>query len=84
MALVVALDERRLAAKFDALLPHLDERQQRLALGAEARALGHGGIGLVARAAGVSRKTVSVGVKELEAGAEPLGRARRVGGAASS
>jgi len=80
MALVVALDERRLAAKFDALLPHLDERQQRLALGAEARALGHGGIGLVARAAGVSRKTVSVGVKELEAGEEPLGRARRVGG----
>ena len=40
-----------LAAKFGAILPHLDERQRRLLLGAEARALGHGGIRLVARAA---------------------------------
>ncbi|MEZ0094886.1 hypothetical protein ABH925_006085, partial [Streptacidiphilus sp. EB129] len=30
-----------LAAKFGALLPHLDERQRRLLLGAEARTLGH-------------------------------------------
>jgi len=29
-----------LAAKLQALLPHLDERQRRLLLGAEARALG--------------------------------------------
>ncbi len=39
-----------LAAKFVAIFPHLDERQRRLLLlGAEARALGHGGIRLVAR-----------------------------------
>ena len=44
---------RVLAAKFAVILPHLDERQRRLLLGAEARALGHGGIRLVARAAGV-------------------------------
>jgi Rhodopirellula transposase DDE domain len=69
-----------LRAKFSALLPHLDERQQRLYLGSEARALGHGGVAAVARAAGVSRVTVSAGVGELEAGAEPLGRARRPGG----
>src|SRR5499433_2292937 len=69
-----------LAAKFGAILPHLDERQRRLLLGAEARALGHGGIRLVARAAGVREATVSLGVSELEAGGEPLGRVRRPGG----
>ncbi len=57
-----------LAAKFEPILPHLDERQRRLLLGAEARALGHGGIRLVARAAGVREATVSLGVSELEAG----------------
>jgi len=69
-----------LAAKFTVIFPHLDERQRRLLMGAEARALGHGGIRLVARAAGVREATVSLGVSELEAGAEPLGRARRPGG----
>jgi Rhodopirellula transposase DDE domain len=69
-----------LAAKFAVIFPHLDERQRRLLMGAEARALGHGGIRLVARAAGVREATVSLGVDELEAGAEPLGRARRLGG----
>jgi transposase len=69
-----------LAAKFAVIFPHLDERQRRLLMAAEARALGHGGIRLVARAAGVREATVSLGVGELEAGAEPLGRARRPGG----
>ncbi|MGH3848020.1 MAG: ISAzo13 family transposase, partial [Pseudonocardiaceae bacterium] len=69
-----------LAAKFQAVFPHLDERQRRLLMGAEARTLGHGGIRVVARAAGVREGTVSKGVGELEAGAEPLGRVRRAGG----
>jgi Rhodopirellula transposase DDE domain len=69
-----------MAAKFQAIFPHLDERQRRLMMGAEARALGHGGIRLVARAAGVREATVSLGVTELDSGAEPLGRARRPGG----
>src|SRR5438093_817829 len=71
---------RMLAAKFEAIFPHLDERQRRLLMGAEARALGHGGIRLVARAAGVREATVSLGVDELDTGAEPLGRVRRPGG----
>ena len=50
-----------LAAKFRAVFPHLDERQRRLVMGAEARAIGHGGIALVARAAGVAVVTVSRG-----------------------
>jgi hypothetical protein len=69
-----------LAAKFGSIFPHLDERQRRLLLGAEARVLGHGGIRLVAAAAGVREGTVSAGARELESGAEPLGRARRPGG----
>ncbi len=69
-----------LAAKFGTIFPHLDERQRRLLMGAEARALGHGGIRLVARAAGVREATVSLGVDELDSGAGPLGRARRPGG----
>jgi hypothetical protein len=71
---------RVLAAKFETIVPHLDERQRRLYLASEARSLGHGGIRLVAWAAGVREATVSAGVAELEAGAEPLGRARRPGG----
>jgi transposase len=72
--------DKSLAAKFQALLPHLDERQRRLLTGAEARVLGHGGIRRVARAAGVAEGTVSRGVAELEAGEQPLGRVRRRGG----
>jgi transposase len=77
---VIGVTQEMLAAKFEAIFPHLDERQRRLLLGAEARALGHGGIRLVARAAGVREATVSLGVDELDSGAEPLGRARRPGG----
>jgi len=77
---VIVVTGEMLAAKFGAIFPHLDERQRRLLMGAEARALGHGGIRLVARAAGVREATVSLGVDELDSGAEPLGRARRPGG----
>jgi transposase len=72
--------EQTLAAKFEVLFPHLDERQRRLLMGAEARTLGHGGIRAVARAAGVAESTVARGMSDLEAGAEPLGRTRRPGG----
>src|SRR6266581_5789503 len=72
--------EESLAAKFQVIFPHLDERQRRLLMGAEARVLGHGGIRMVARAAEVREATVSLGASELEAGAEPLGRVRRPGG----
>jgi hypothetical protein len=69
-----------LAAKFEVLFPHLDERQRRLLMGAEAQVLGRGGIRMVARAAGVREATVSLGVDELDAGTEVLGRVRRSGG----
>ena len=80
MGMVVEVDEGSLAAKFGTILPHLDERQRRLVLAAEARSLGYGGISLVARAAGVSRVTVTTGVEELDSGQDPMpGRSRRAG-----
>ncbi|MDT0442684.1 ISAzo13 family transposase [Streptomyces johnsoniae] len=72
----------QLAVRFQMLLPHLDERQRRLLLAAEARLLGHGGVRAVARVSGVSETTVRRGVFELEAGEAPppAGRTRRPGG----
>ena len=68
-----------LAVKFAEVVPHLDERQRRLYLGSEARALGSGGVAAVARVSGVPRQTVQAGADELAAGAEVLGRVRRPG-----
>ena len=60
----------------------LNERQWRLYVATEARRRGTGGISQVAREAGVTRKTIRKGMRELEAGAlyEPGGRMRRKGG----
>ena len=77
---VMEVTREMLAAKFEVIFPHLDERQRRLLMGAEARALGRGGIRLVARAAGVREATVSLGVDELDSGAGPLGRGAPAGG----
>ncbi|MEV4561976.1 ISAzo13 family transposase [Kitasatospora sp. NPDC049285] len=76
----------QLAARFEVLLPHLNERQRRLALATEARLLGHGGVRTVARISGASESTVRRGVFELEAGTESLGggRIRRPGGGRKS
>ncbi|MFF1278147.1 ISAzo13 family transposase [Streptomyces marokkonensis] len=72
----------QLDCRFSVLLPHLSERQRRLAVAAEARLLGHGGVRAAARAAGMSETTVRRGVAELESGAGPLpdGRTRTAGG----
>jgi hypothetical protein len=72
--------EDAVARKTASLWPHLDERQRRLVLGAEARELGRGGVKLVAAAAGVSPDTVAKGLRELDSGAAPTGRVRRPGG----
>ena len=72
----------QLGLRFEVLLPHLNERQRRLALATEARLLGHGGVRAVAQVVGVSETTVRVGVFELESGDDPFpqGRVRRSGG----
>ena len=71
--------EEALAAMFAVLGPHLDERQRRLLAGAQARALGRGGVTTVARASGMSRSTVRIGTTEIDQGPEQTGRVRRPG-----
>src|SRR6266498_1970276 len=58
--------EEALAAVFAVLSPHLDERQRRLLAGAQARALGRGGIAMVARASGMARSTIRIGANEID------------------
>ena len=55
-----------IAEKFALLAPTMDERQTRLWLAAEARAMGRGGIAAVTVATGVLRKRIGIGIRELE------------------
>ena len=73
-------DDTLLAQKFAAILPHLNEKQRRLILAAEARSLGHGGISRVARASGISRATIQKALHEVNRPDTPPDRMRRVGG----
>jgi hypothetical protein len=72
--------DSRLAEKLTALLPYLNERQRRLCLAVEARALGHGGVARVARAAGVSRPTIQQGLRDLAGLMTDPERVRQPGG----
>jgi hypothetical protein len=67
--------------KYIELLDDLDERGRRRWAAVEARALGRGGITVVALATGLSDRTIRTGLTELDA-AEPLSgdRQRRPGG----
>jgi len=56
----------RIRRKFRSLQPEMDERARRQWAAAEARDLGWGGVTLVARATGLSRPTLTVGLRELE------------------
>jgi hypothetical protein len=74
----------RIQRKYRALLPELDERRCRQWAAAEARELGWGGVSLVARATGLSRPTITAGLRELEQcttqRAAQAARVRRPGG----
>ncbi|MEO3814435.1 hypothetical protein ABGB17_36020 [Sphaerisporangium sp. B11E5] len=74
--------EEILTRKLGELRPHLNERQWRLLLAAEARALGHGGIALIARVTGASPDMVRRGVRQLASRpvTVPAERVRRRGG----
>jgi DDE family transposase len=69
-----------LAKKLATILPHLNEKQRRLLLAAEARTLGRGGITRVSRASGVSRLTIRKAMGELDGPATDPSRVRKVGG----
>jgi hypothetical protein len=60
--------------------PHLDERTRRIMAATEAMSLGYGGVSLVSRACGLSRKAIRKGIRELESRGKPLvGPIRRPG-----
>lgn len=70
-----------LRTKFQAVWPLLDERARRLMAASEAKMLGHGGISLVQRASGLSRRVIASGIREIDEGVTlPAGRIRRLGG----
>jgi hypothetical protein len=73
------VDEKVLADKLARMRPRLSERQWRHLLGAEAEAIGWGGIRLVARLAGESVNTVSKGAREVRDGVVDDGRVRARG-----
>ena len=69
-----------LTEKFHSVWPLLDERTRRLMAATEAMMLGHGGVSLVHRASGLSRKAIQKGIQEIRAGSTPgAGRIRRSG-----
>jgi transposase len=68
-------------SKYRALAAHLDERASRRWAAGEAIALGYGGITSVAKATGISDRTIRNGIKELRASNPlPSSRQRRPGG----
>jgi transposase len=74
--------EAAIRQRFEGLASTLDERQRRRWAAAEAKAWGYGGITLVSRSTGVSRRAIHVGLRELksdETSSLPVSRVRRPG-----
>ncbi len=75
--------EQGIRLRFQLLEKHLDERARRLLAAAEAEALERGGVSAAARATGLSRTTITQGVRDLANPADhgpSSERVRRPGG----
>lgn len=66
MYLSAMKDTELISNRHKILAPLLDEKAHRLMIAAESKVLGHGGIGIVSKSTGVSRTTISKGLKELK------------------
>ena len=71
--------EQLIRQKWRLLKATLDERGRRLWAGAEADAMGHGGVAAAARATGLAISTVRKGRDEARAGASQRRSVARVG-----
>jgi Rhodopirellula transposase DDE domain len=69
-----------LVEKLGRVWPHLNERGRRMLAAAEALEYGHGGVSVVSRACGLSRVTITQGIRELDGAPLHEGRVRRAGG----
>ena len=59
------MQDEEIQEKFNRIASHLDEKSKRLWCANEALAQGWGGVTLVSKATGVSRTTITAGIKEL-------------------
>jgi transposase len=62
----VLVNHSDIQRRFRTLAPFLDERMRRLVAASESKAIGYGGVSVVARATGVSRRAITEGMKELK------------------
>jgi hypothetical protein len=74
--------QERIKQRYERVVALLDERARRAVAASEALSVGRGGIALIARATGLSRKAIALGVRELRGEVPPAaaGRIRRAGG----
>jgi len=70
--------EAAIRQRFEGLASTLDERRRRLWAAAEAKAWGYGGVSLVSRSTGISRRAIHVGLRELQADPSTALEAKRV------
>lgn len=71
---------KKLKEKLSVLLPSLNEKQRRLLVGAEAIAMGYGGIKFLSEITGMSTNTIAKGIKEIKEGKEDATQVRVPGG----
>jgi hypothetical protein len=64
--ILVLVNHSDIQRRFRSLAPFLDERMRRLVAASESEAIGYGGVSVVARATGVSRRAITEGMKELK------------------
>jgi transposase len=72
-------DKDELKIKLSSILPELNERQKRILVGAEAQALGYGGINVISDITGISVPTIRRGIKELNKKSKKFEGVRRRG-----
>ena len=83
--LELMVDIDAIKRRFEKLLPTVDERMRRLIAAAESLAIDYGGISIVSRATGVSRRAIARGMVELGNPPVPSGGAiRKPGGGRKS
>ena len=60
------MNDEKLKEKIEQILPAFNEKQKRLFLASEANSLGYGGISKISKLSGISRPTITQGIKELQ------------------
>lgn len=71
---------KNLRKKLSGILPLLNERHRRLLAGAEAIAIGYGGVAILAEITGMSPKTIRRGVEDIQKGEKGFQGIRMSGG----